>query len=122
METYASILIMAMPAFFGLVMIEKIYGYFWRKESFKPMDTIASLSSGFTNVIKDVLGISVSIMSYDWLVSHTAIVRIESTIWVYLVAFIALDFAGYWVHRLSHQVNFFWNKHAVHHSSEEFNL
>lgn len=122
METYASILIMAMPAFFGLVMIEKIYGYFWKKESFKPMDTIASLSSGFTNVIKDVLGISVSIISYDWLVRHTAITHIESTIWVYLIAFIALDFAGYWVHRMSHQINFFWNKHAVHHSSEEFNL
>jgi hypothetical protein len=34
----------------------------------------------------------------------------------------ALDLAGYWIHRLSHEINFFWNKHAIHHSSEEFNL
>ncbi|MEI9910932.1 MAG: sterol desaturase family protein [Bacteroidota bacterium] len=36
--------------------------------------------------------------------------------------FFALDFAGYWVHRLQHVSNFFWNGHIVHHSSEEFNL
>jgi hypothetical protein len=34
----------------------------------------------------------------------------------------ALDFSGYWVHRLAHSVNFFWNNHIVHHSSEEYNL
>jgi hypothetical protein len=41
---------------------------------------------------------------------------------LYVIAFLALDFAGYWVHRLAHTVNFFWNNHIVHHSSEEFNL
>jgi hypothetical protein len=34
----------------------------------------------------------------------------------------ALDFSGYWVHRLNHTINIFWNNHLVHHSSEEFNL
>ena len=41
---------------------------------------------------------------------------------MYIIAFFALDFAGYWVHRLQHVTNFFWNGHIVHHSSEEFNL
>jgi hypothetical protein len=35
---------------------------------------------------------------------------------------VALDFQGYWVHRWSHVVNFLWNRHIIHHSSEEFNL
>ncbi|MBL7708938.1 MAG: sterol desaturase family protein, partial [Chitinophagaceae bacterium] len=47
---------------------------------------------------------------------------IPNTIIVYIIAFFALDFAGYWVHRLQHVANFFWNGHIVHHSSEEFNL
>jgi hypothetical protein len=34
----------------------------------------------------------------------------------------ALDFSGYWGHRINHQYNLFWNNHVVHHSSEEFNL
>ena len=29
---------------------------------------------------------------------------------------------GYWMHRLNHRVNIFWNRHVIHHSSEEFNL
>lgn len=41
---------------------------------------------------------------------------------MYVSAFIVLDFAGYWTHRIDHKINFFWNAHIVHHSSEEFNL
>ncbi len=33
-----------------------------------------------------------------------------------------MDFASYWNHRLNHSINVFWNRHVVHHSSEEFNL
>ena len=38
------------------------------------------------------------------------------------IAFIVEDFSGYWMHRLHHRVNVFWNRHVIHHSSEEFNL
>ena len=40
----------------------------------------------------------------------------------FLLAFIVEYFTGYWMHRLSHRVNIFWNRHIIHHSSEEFNL
>ncbi len=122
METYGRILLIAMPIFLGLVLLEKIYGSLVKKQPFRTMDMLSSLSSGYTNVIKDVLGLSVSILTYGYMVEHWAIYKIQSTIWTYVVAFIALDFSGYWVHRLSHQINFFWNKHAIHHSSEEFDL
>jgi len=122
METYGKILNIAMPIFLGLVLLEKLYGWFTKKESFKTMDMLSSMTSGYTNIIKDVLGLSISLLTYEYMVKHWAIYKVESTIWVYIIAFIALDFSGYWVHRLSHQINFFWNKHAIHHSSEEFNL
>lgn len=122
METYGKILLIAMPIFLGLVLLEKLYGWVIKKHPFRTMDVISSLSSGYTNIIKDVLGISVSILTYGYMVEHWALYKIQSTIWVYIIAFIALDFSGYWVHRLSHQINFFWNKHAIHHSSEEFDL
>lgn len=122
METYAQILLIAMPIFLVFVMGEQAYGYFVKKHPFKNMDTISSLSSGFTNSLKDVLGLSFAIISYAWLVDKIAIFEIQSTAITAIIAFVALDFAGYWVHRMSHQINFFWNKHAIHHSSEEFNL
>lgn len=83
---------------------------------------ISSLSSGITNVTKDVLGLSLAILAYPWLVRHLALVHIESSVLVYIIAFIALDLAGYWVHRVQHVYNFFWNGHIIHHSSEDFNL
>ncbi len=122
METYGKILLIAMPIFLGLVLFEKWWG--WRKgrDTVRNMDMISSLSSGITNVTKDVLGLSIAIIGYDWLVGKIALVHIQSGVLTYIVAFIALDFAGYWVHRLSHEYNLFWNNHIIHHSSEEFNL
>jgi sterol desaturase/sphingolipid hydroxylase (fatty acid hydroxylase superfamily) len=122
METYGKILIIAMPLFLLLVLLEKWYG--WRKgnDTVRIMDMISSLSSGVTNSTKDVLGLSLAIISYSWLVENLTIYQVQSSWLLYVIAFLALDFAGYWVHRLAHTVNFFWNNHIVHHSSEEFNL
>lgn len=122
MEQYGKILLIAMPAFLLLVLFEKWYG--WKKgfDTVRNLDMISSLSSGITNVTKDVLGLSLAIISYQWMVSHWAVFKIEATWLTYLIAFIALDFSGYWVHRIAHEYNFFWNNHIIHHSSEEFNL
>src|SRR4051812_15025970 len=122
METYGKILLYVMPAFLLLVLFEKWYG--WRKgnDTVHGIDMLSSLSSGITNVTKDVLGLSFSIISYEWLVKRVAIYHVESSILTYAIAFIVLDFSGYWVHRIEHKINFFWNSHIIHHSSEEFNL
>lgn len=122
MEEYGKILVIAMPAFLLLIIIEKAYGYFKGNDTAPLMDTVSSLSSGITNAVKDVLGVSVSILTYERMVSKVAIFTIENTILTYIIAFFVIDFYGYWSHRWSHQINIFWNKHAIHHSSEEFNL
>ncbi|WP_394750384.1 sterol desaturase family protein [Spongiimicrobium salis] len=122
METYAKVLLIAIPFFIGLVLLEILYGHFIKKQFHRPLDTISSLSSGLTNIIKDSLGLALIIISYPFLLEHLSIFQIESTLIVYIVGFICIDFAGYWNHRLSHKVNFFWNQHLIHHSSEEFNL
>jgi alkylglycerol monooxygenase len=122
MEAYGKILIIAMPIFLLLVLLEMGYGWWMGRNNYQHMDTVSSLSSGVTNVVKDVLGLSISILTYSWMVKNWAVYTVQSTWVVYLVAFIALDFQGYWVHRLAHEINLFWNKHVIHHSSEQFNL
>jgi alkylglycerol monooxygenase len=122
METYGKILLIAMPVFLILVLLEKWYGKLKGMDTVPNMDMISSLTSGITNVTKDVLGLSVTILSYEWFVGHVAVFSIQSTWLVYVIAFIVLDFSAYWTHRWSHHINFFWNRHVIHHSSEEFNL
>ena len=122
METYANALLYAIPFFVGLVLLEILYGHFVKDQKHNVMDTVSSLSSGLTNIIKDSLGLAVVLVSYPVLVNYLAIFEIEPTWWVWLLAFLVIDFAGYWNHRLSHHINIFWNQHVIHHSSEEFNL
>lgn len=122
METYGKILLIAMPSFLLLVFFEKFWG--WRKgrDTIRHLDAISSICSGITNATKDVLGLSITIISYSWMVTHFALIHIPSSFGLYLIAFVSLDLAGYLVHRINHEYNFFWNAHIIHHSSEEFNL
>ncbi len=92
------------------------------KKVSRAFDTISSLSSGMTNTLRDLLGLSLVIISYAWMQKHLACFEIQSKFWIYLLCFIGLDFAQYWSHRWNHVINVFWNRHIVHHSSEEFNL
>lgn len=122
MEQYGKILLIAMPVFLALVLFEKWYGWYKGKDTVRIMDMFSSLSSGVTNVTKDVLGLAIALISYQWLVHRVALIHINANWISYLVTFIVLDFAGYIVHALDHKINFFWNSHIIHHSSEEFNL
>lgn len=122
MKEYAAVLVITMPLFLALILIEKLYGYYKGEDTAPIMDSVSSISSGIINSLKDVLGLSVTLLSYEWMSQHLALIQQEISITSIIIAFIAIDFYGYWSHRLAHQINFLWNKHAIHHSSEEFNL
>lgn len=122
MEAYANALLYAIPFFSILVITEIAYGYFVKNQTHTVNDTISSISSGLTSIIKDSLSLAVILISYPFLLEYLAVYTISETWYAYLLAFIFIDFASYWNHRLSHKINFFWNQHVIHHSSEEFNL
>ena len=120
---YITTLNFAIPFFITLIAIEIFFSKVYNKDYvIRSMDTLSSLCSGLTNIVKDVLGLTIIIVSYSYMVDNLAIFNIESSLLVYVIAFIGIDFAGYWVHRINHSINYFWNHHIIHHSSEEFNL
>ena len=122
MEIYAKVLLWVVPLFLIMVVAEIAYGHFTGKQTYSLMDTLSSLSSGMTNILKDILGLVVVIVSYPFLLENLSLTTLKSTLSLYIVAFICIDFASYWSHRLNHKINIFWNQHVIHHSSEEFNL
>jgi len=122
MSIYVKLLFVAIPSFIVLILLEE---FFAKKKGLSVNtheDMISSLSSGMTNTIKDTLKVGIAIISYAWLVDKITIFKIEPLWLAVLIAFIVQDFSGYWMHRLQHRVNLFWNRHIIHHSSEEFNL
>jgi len=122
MDTYANILLITIPIFLVLIVIEVSYGVWKNDQKHSYMDTISSLSSGFTNLMVDILGLGIIIFSYPFFYERLKIVELEESILLYFLAFICVDFASYCHHRLKHSINVFWNMHVIHHSSEEFNL
>lgn len=122
MEAYAQALTYAIPIFLLLIGIEAAFSWKMGVKINRGPDMISSLTSGIANIVKDVLGLSIAIVSYSWLVDRVSIFSIGTQWYVFAIAFITKDFAGYWIHRLEHTINVFWNRHIIHHSSEEFNL
>ena len=122
MSDYTIAVKYAMFFFMVTMLIEWFASKILKKKVYNLPDTISSISSGMTNNIKSILNLSVVIISYQWMFEHFAIFQISSSWWVYVLAFLGIDFANYWTHRWNHEFNILWNRHIIHHSSEEYNL
>jgi len=121
MADFAQALLFMLPAFFMMIIIEALYARYKGKFNFRSMDVISSLSAGMTNAIKSVLGLTILIVGYKHMYDYLAVFEHQKGLLLFIAAFVALDFATYWYHRLAHSVNIFWNRHVIHHSGEDFN-
>jgi alkylglycerol monooxygenase len=122
METFAGALKFVLPMFLLLIATEMIVAKWRNKAVIKSMDTVSSLSSGITNLLKQISGMTIYIVTYDFLLRHFAIFELQSVALQYIIGFVSIDFYAYWSHRWAHRINFLWNRHVIHHSSEEYNL
>ncbi|MDG2343920.1 MAG: sterol desaturase family protein [Flavobacteriales bacterium] len=122
MSDYANSVKIAMLIFSILIGIEWIAGIVLKKHVYRVFDTVTSISSGMTNNLKSILKLSVVIISYQWMYDNWHYTELDTTWPVFTIAFVGTDFAFYWSHRFNHRINIMWNRHIIHHSSEEFNL
>ena len=90
MEAYAIALNYAIPGFVILIGIEMLYAHFFAGVKLRSMDTISSLSSGITNIIKDVLGLTVFIITYDLIYRRTGFIEIKAGWAAFVITFIYL--------------------------------
>jgi len=115
-------IILSIPIYFGLILIEWIYDLIKKKGIYRLADAYANISSGIfeqiTGVFIKVFAIGIYVIFYD----NFRIMEIPTT-WPYLILmWLAVDFSYYWAHRWSHTVNLFWLGHVVHHQSEDYNF
>ena len=79
---YITTLNIAIPLFIILILLEIFYAKILDKSYvIRSMDTLSSLCSGLTNVIRDVLGLTIIIISYSYMVDNFALFNIKTT-WV----------------------------------------
>jgi sterol desaturase/sphingolipid hydroxylase (fatty acid hydroxylase superfamily) len=115
----------AIPFFFLLIGVEIYYSEKKSKGLFRWNDSISDLSTGVLSQIFGIFFKVVSLFAYFYFFDQFGFLKGILTInnpvtWV--VGIVGVDFCYYWYHRLSHEVNFFWAGHVIHHHSEEYNL
>ncbi|MDQ2658099.1 MAG: sterol desaturase family protein, partial [Bacteroidota bacterium] len=116
-------IVLSIPVFFILIGVELLVERFTHQKLYRLPDAISNISCGITSQLSGlflkVLGVGV----YQLLAERFAMFSLDNTTWWYWVSLVLLvDFAYYWAHRMSHEVNLFWGGHVVHHQSEEYNL
>ncbi|RMA82497.1 sterol desaturase family protein [Umboniibacter marinipuniceus] len=113
----------AIPIFFILIGVEWWLDHRSGKHYMPFADAFGSLALGVWSISTKVILISIGGWIYlDLLSGVTLFSSIAMTPLMWLVAFVLYDFCYYWFHRISHECNFFWASHVVHHQSEEYNL
>ena len=85
-------------------------------------DSFTNLYCGVLERIFDLVFSILILFLFDYIHRNFAIIEFSFSIPIWILGLFVTDFIAYWFHRLSHQVNFLWAAHIVHHQSEELNI
>ena len=123
MWTAPQIILAATPVFFVLIAAEYAWGRARGRNTYRLNDTLASVGLGVMGQVTGLFGRALRIGLYGWAFQYVALWRLPAdSLWTWLFALLAYDFAYYWLHRAGHRVAVLWAAHAVHHQSEDYNL
>jgi alkylglycerol monooxygenase len=94
-----------------------------RRTLYRLNDSINDLACGTIQQLAGVFGKTLLFAVYILIFERFRLATLDPGNWAHwLAAFLGVDFFYYWFHRASHEVNFLWAAHIVHHQSEEYNL
>jgi sterol desaturase/sphingolipid hydroxylase (fatty acid hydroxylase superfamily) len=118
-----NILFYAIPFFLVTVLLESYVSYKQKRKLVEAKDSLTSISLGIGNLIIGVLTKAIGFGSFLFVYDNFKLYEFAFDWWpIWVFTFIAEDFTFYWMHRLSHEIRYFWASHMVHHSSPNYNL
>ncbi len=115
-------IILSIPLFFLLMGVELAWSVWSGRHLYRLNDFIANLGCGIGSQVVGAFTKTVIFAAYLWTYDHLRVLTLPQSALTWVVAFLLVDLLYYWFHRLSHEVNFLWAAHIVHHQSEEYNL
>ena len=114
---------LAGPMYFLFIGIEIWASHRGKKGYYRINDSINDMSTGIMMQLGLLLGASLTVAGYFFIYEYARVFDLPAnSSYVWLACFLSVDIAYYWFHRLSHEINFLWAAHIVHHQSEEYNL
>ena len=124
MTQFVYVLKFALPAVIAIATLEGLFLAMVMRRNYNWRAYFASLADalGREYIVLTFLSLSLAAPAIGFAWRHRLFtVPLDSTTAV-IVLVIGQDFFYYWFHRASHRIRWFWASHAVHHSTNEFNL
>ncbi|XP_065068854.1 alkylglycerol monooxygenase-like isoform X1 [Rhopilema esculentum] len=113
----------AVPVFIAAIAVEYLVAVLMGKRTLRFNDGASSLTAGLMSQLSKVMVLIAEFTLYVYVYENYRITALPwDSPWTWLLCFIVIDFTYYWFHRATHEVNFLWGAHQVHHSSEDYNL
>lgn len=105
-----------------LMIIEKIVAIRKNVNTYSFADFMANLTCGILERVFAFFWLYVFYVASMWVFENVTFWEIPKNPATWILALFATDFLAYWHHRLSHEINFLWAAHIVHHQSEDINI
>jgi sterol desaturase/sphingolipid hydroxylase (fatty acid hydroxylase superfamily) len=106
-----------------MIVLELLWGWWKGNNTYRVNDSINSLSLGLLSTVTKFVFLNIGLLVFSGIEENYAIWTFDSSsIGHWLLAILLYDFLYYWFHRISHERQFFWGSHVVHHQSEDYNL
>ena len=98
---WPNLLIWAAPVMFLLVFLEWGFSIYRNKDAYDKKDFLAATTIGVVNIGVSALlkAATFGAVLFFWNIVPW---KIPATLWSFIPCFIAIDFARYWAHRISH--------------------
>jgi alkylglycerol monooxygenase len=116
------LLIFGVPVVIGLLILESAVAKRKNLKIYTLSDSITNLSLGILERVFDVFFSVLVLFVFNYIYENVAPFQIQLSPLTWIIGLLVTDFIAYWFHRLSHEINFLWAAHIVHHQSEELNL
>lgn len=120
--TPVKLYVYALPVIFLMIAAEAAYYRNVLRKDYGWMVTLSNVAVAMGRLATDALFATivaaVYVAAYETRLFDIPMDRWES--WVGL--FFAVEFAYYWLHRLSHEIRWMWAQHSVHHSARQITL
>jgi sterol desaturase/sphingolipid hydroxylase (fatty acid hydroxylase superfamily) len=120
--TPVKLYVYALPVIFLLIAAEAAYYRTVLRKDYGWMVTLSNVAVAMGRLATDALFAAIVaaayVAAYSVRLADIPMDRWES--WVAL--FFAVEFAYYWLHRMSHEIRWMWAQHSVHHSARQITL
>ncbi|XP_042894327.1 alkylglycerol monooxygenase-like [Penaeus japonicus] len=111
----------AIPLFVAMLALE--WAIIWHQgHRARINDAITSSGHGLVYETSKILSRGAELFAYNWLYMYRVLDLDWDSPVTWFTAAVGVDFAFYWFHRASHEINIGWAAHQVHHSSQDYNL